>query len=150
MYSSSATSMVMPLFWKVTLCDLAMFAPAYSESKSRILPVLAYWRDLFSERFAGLHPVRPAELSDDLEVGHHHHVLMFEVVAVEDVAAPVAVETDEHTRLFARGQVHGVLPAGVRWQRFPAVAGEHLEVDQVKVDRVRRGGRLEMPYLGGP
>jgi hypothetical protein len=25
--------MVMPLFWKVTLCDLAMSAPAYSESK---------------------------------------------------------------------------------------------------------------------
>src|SRR5215204_3601321 len=126
-----------------------MSAPASSESKSRILICSSILAGPFSERFDGLHPVRPAELSDDLEVGHHHHVLMFEVVAVEDVAAPVAVETDEHTRLLARGKIHGVLPAGVRWQRFPAVAGEHLEVDQVKVDRVCRGSRPEVPYFGG-
>src|SRR5215210_431592 len=88
-------------------------------------------------------------LSHGLEVGHHHHVLVFEVVAVEDVAAPVAVETDEHTRLLTRGQVHGVLPSGVLWQGFSTIAGEHLEVDQVKVDRVRRGGRPQVPDLGG-
>src|SRR5215203_6364084 len=73
---------------------------------------------------------------------------MFEVVAVEDVAAPVAVETDEHARLFARGQIHGVLPAGVRGQRCSAVTGEHLEVHQVKVYRVRGWGRLQVPDLG--
>src|SRR5215208_5240687 len=115
MYSSSATSLVIPLFWKVTLCDLAMsVAPAYSASKSRVLTCSGILAGPFGERFDGLHPVRPAELSDYLEVRHHHHVLVFEVVAVEDVAAPVAVETDEHTRLFARGQVHGVFPTGVR------------------------------------
>jgi hypothetical protein len=30
--------------------------------------------------------------SGDLEVAHHLHVLVFQVVAVEDVPAPVAVE----------------------------------------------------------
>src|SRR5215203_6579017 len=125
-------------------------APAYSASKSRVLTCSSILAGPFGERFDGLYPVRPAGLSDYLEVGHHHHVLVFEVVAVEDVAAPVAIETDEHTRLLARGQVHGVLPARVRWQKFPAVAGEHLELHQVKVDGVRRGGRQEVPYLGGP
>src|SRR5918995_5208859 len=87
-------------------------------------------------------------LSHGLEVGHHHHVLVFEVVAVEDVAAPVAVETDEHTRLLARGQVHGVLPSGVGRERLPSVAGEHFEVDQVQVDRVRRWGCSQVPDFG--
>jgi hypothetical protein len=30
--------------------------------------------------------------SGDLEVAHHLHILVFQVVAVEDVPAPVAVE----------------------------------------------------------
>src|SRR5215211_988167 len=124
-------------------------APAYSASKSRVLTCSSILAGPFGERFDGLYPVRPAGLSDYLEVGHHHHVLVFEVVAVEDVAAPVAVETDEHTRLLARGQVNGILPACVLWQGVFTIAGEHLEVDQVEVDRVRRGGRPQVPDLGG-
>ena len=34
------------------------------------------------------------DISDHLEV-RHHHVLVLQVVAVEDVAAPVAVEEDQ-------------------------------------------------------
>ena len=33
-------------------------------------------------------------LSDDLEVRHHSHVLMFKFVAVQQVDAPVLVEAD--------------------------------------------------------
>src|SRR5215207_1876105 len=127
-----------------------MSAPAYCESKSRILICSSILAGPFGERFDGLHPVRPAELSDDFEVGHHHHILMFEVVAVEDVAAPVAVETDEHTRLLARGQVYSILPPSVGGERLPSVAGKHLEVDQVKVDRVRSGGCSQVPDFGRP
>src|SRR5215212_3134409 len=106
-------------------------------------------RGVFSVK--GLHhePPKPDALHD-LEVGHHHHVLVFQVVAVEDVAAPVAVETNKHARLLARGQVHGVFPTGVRGQGSSAVTGEHLEVDQVQVYGVRSRGRPEVPGLGRP
>src|SRR5215211_5322144 len=97
MYSSSATSMVMPLLWKVTLCDLAMSAPVYLASKSHVLVCSSIPAVPLGELCDGFHPARPAERSNDFEVAHHH-VLVFEVVAVEDVASPVAVETDEHTR----------------------------------------------------
>jgi hypothetical protein len=69
---------------------------------------------------------------------------------MEDVAAPVAVETDEHARLLARGQVHGVFPTGVRWRGVPAVTREYLEVDEVQVYGVRSRGRPKVPDLSSP
>jgi hypothetical protein len=42
------------------------------------------------------------------EVGHHGHVFVFEVVAVEDVFAGVAVESDGDGRFFCGAQVDGV------------------------------------------
>lgn len=44
----------------------------------------------------------PVAKSDDLEVGHHAHVLVFGVVAVKEVPAAVAVETGDDLHRFAR------------------------------------------------
>jgi hypothetical protein len=41
-------------------------------------------------------------MSGDFEVGHHAHVLVFGVVAVEEVAAAVAVEASDDLRRLAR------------------------------------------------
>ena len=46
-------------------------------------------------------------LSNHLEVGHHHHVLVLQVVAVEDVLPPVAVEPRDDPRFLPRREVHG-------------------------------------------
>ena len=51
--------------------------------------------------------------SDHPEGGHHHHVLVLEVVAVEDVATPVAIEAADHTHYLPGQHVHGVLPTCV-------------------------------------
>src|SRR5215217_6957077 len=72
---------------------------------------------------------------DHLEVGHHH-VLVLEVVAVEDVLAAVAIEPGYHAHGSAL-QIKRVLPPGVVWPGRSAVAGEDPEVDQVQVDRMR-------------
>src|SRR5215212_2104412 len=87
--------------------------------------------------------------SDNLEIGHHHHVLVLQVVAVEHIASPVAGETDEHTDLLAGGEIHGILPSRVFGQRFPVVAGEHLETYEMEVDGVRGRSSPEVPDLGG-
>lgn len=52
-------------------------------------------------------------MSDDFEVGHHAHVVVFGVVAVEEVTAAVAVEVGDDLRGFARARGGGVLEAGV-------------------------------------
>lgn len=51
--------------------------------------------------------------SGDLEVAHHGHVLVFEVVAVEHVSALVAGEPDEDFRDFVGAYVHGVASKAV-------------------------------------
>jgi hypothetical protein len=68
------------------------------------------------------------QVTSKCEVGHHGHVLVFEGVAVQDVAAAVAGagagagagEADEHFDHFDHfvgADIHGVLPAGIRWVR---------------------------------
>src|SRR5919112_2045422 len=116
------------------------YLPQFSKSSSPEA------RCVFGQRIA---PHTPEALHD-LKVGHHHHVLVFEVVAVEDVAAPVALEADEHARLLARGEVDGVLPAGVVGARTFAVAREHLEVDEVEVDRNSGRAAMRSGVKGSP
>src|SRR3712207_5429294 len=74
--------------------------------------------------------------SDHLKVGHHHHVLVFEVVAVEDVLAAVTGEASCDTHIVSSTHKDGVLPTYVPRSGPTAVARDHLEVDQVQVDRV--------------
>src|SRR5829696_2476265 len=72
---------------------------------------------------------------------------MLEVVAVEDVLAPVAIKAGDHTHYLTGWHVHGVLPARVLGWWPTTVAGEHLEVDQVEVNRVVHI-RGKLPDLG--
>ncbi len=62
-----------------------------------------------------------------VEVAHHGHVLVFQVVAVEDVPAGVVVESRDDGRLLGGAQVDGVLPAVVVRSRPGQAAREHLE-----------------------
>ena len=78
--------------------------------------------------------------SDDFEVGHHAHVLVLGVVAVEDVAAAVAVEAGDDLHSLAGAEVDSVLEATVLGVRGSPAAGENLEVDQVQMDRVVQVG----------
>src|SRR5829696_6902550 len=95
---------------------------------------------------AGVTTTRP---SRDREVRHHRHVLVLEVVAVEHVPAGVVGEADGDLTRLARQQVDRVLPAVVAGPRIAAVAGQHLEVVQVDVDRVVEVGE-EPPHLDVP
>ena len=72
---------------------------------------------------------------------------MFEVVAVEDIPAGIVGEPDGDLDGFGRAHVDGVFPPLVVRPKFGAVAGEHLELLQVQVDRVVHIGN-EPPDLG--
>ena len=56
---------------------------------------------------------RAGDALDDVEVGHHRHVLVLEVVAVEDVAPAIAGEPRDDLGFLFGPQVDGVLPAYV-------------------------------------
>src|SRR5919107_1497833 len=72
--------------------------------------------------------------SDHFEVGHHHHVFVLEVVAVEDVLAAVAGEAGRDAHVIPRAHKDGVLPTDVPRSGSTAVARDHLEVDEMEVD----------------
>lgn len=90
---------------------------------------------------------RAADALDDIEVGHHRHVLVLEVVAVEDVAPAIAGEPRDDLGFLVGPQVDGVLPAGVVGSWRPPGAGKDLEVREVQVDGVVRV-RDQAPDLG--
>lgn len=50
---------------------------------------------------------------DHIEVRHHNHVFVFEVVAMEDIAAAMPVEPHDDACRFGGAQVDGVLPPTV-------------------------------------
>ncbi len=67
-----------------------------------------------------------ALLGDD-EVAHHGHVLVFEVVAVEDVASSVAVKAGSNGDLLPGEEIDRVLPADVVRAGPAATSRQHLE-----------------------
>src|SRR3954453_1101536 len=77
-----------------------------------------------------------AGVSDDLEVAHHAHVFVFEVVAVQDVSPAVGAEAGDHGGLFGWAKVEDVFFAGVVAAGAAGVASQDLKVDEVKVDGV--------------
>ena len=76
-----------------------------------------------------------APSSDDLKVSHHAHVLMFQVVAMKNIASAIAGESDQNIRSLARPEVDGIFPAHVIWTR-PATVSQHLKVNQVQMQRM--------------
>src|SRR5581483_9380882 len=84
-----------------------------------------------------------------LELGHHAVVLVFQVVAVDHVAAVEVGELDDHADGLVLADGHGVLPTGLRFRRRAAVAVEDLEHVEVDVDGVgHHRAVLEPPDLG--
>jgi hypothetical protein len=85
--------------------------------------------------------------SDRLERGHHGHVFVFEVVAVDEVAAGIVGEADGDLDVFGGREIDGVFPAGVGGGGRVAAAGNDLELVEVNVNRVVQVGD-EPPDLG--
>src|SRR6266545_7386592 len=77
--------------------------------------------------------------SDDFEVGHHAHVFVLELVAVNEVEACVSVEADENLDGLKILEENGVLPPPLpREDGSPAAAPRlDLEGGAVDVDGVR-------------
>src|SRR4051794_12214505 len=48
--------------------------------------------------------------SDDLEVSHHTHVLVLQVVAMENVASSISGKSNQDVRGLSRTEIDGVLP----------------------------------------
>ena len=82
-----------------------------------------------------------------LEVTHHRHVLMFQVVAVENISAPVSVELDQDARCLAGKHIDGILPARFVDSRTASMA-QYLKVRQVKMQGVVHIG-AKLPYFCG-
>src|SRR5215208_3057669 len=89
--------------------------------------------------------------SNYLEVGHHSHVLVLELVAVHEVEPPIPLEADEDLDGLAVLEEDSVLPPLLPGEEppAPAAAREDLEGGAVDVHRVwgvPSGG--EAPELG--
>lgn len=80
-----------------------------------------------------------------VEVGHHY-VLVFEVVAVADISALVAVEVDDDAGPFGWAQVDGALSAAVELAWADGASSEDLE--RCEVDWVVKTAG-ELPDLSG-
>ena len=59
---------------------------------------------------------------DDLEVGHHAHVLVFQLVAVDQVDTLEPVESDQDLHCLAVLEQYGVLPSLLPGEELPAPA----------------------------
>ena len=88
---------------------------------------------------------------NDLEVGHHPHVFVFEFVAVQEIQAAVRIEANEHLNGLAVLQENRVLPSPFPRKQHPAPAAArlYLEGSAVHVGGMRgiTAGR-EAPQLG--
>src|SRR5207245_2164903 len=105
-------------------------------------------------------PMRPPAVSSrlDLELRHHSHVLVLDVVAVEDVAEPIArrrslpgvIELDEDPRLpgdISPDEDRFLAPLLQRWRRL-AIARQDEEISHVDVHGVDPAtGGFENPDL---
>src|SRR4051812_1132228 len=93
---------------------------------------------------------RAGSMSDDLKLGHHVVVFVLDVVAVEDVGAAEVDELHRDADRLGGSERDDVLGAGLVGLGRASVAIEHLELDEVRVDRVQPAAGLvdEPPDLG--
>src|SRR5699024_3297896 len=78
--------------------------------------------------------------SCDLEIAHHHHVFVLQVVAVEDILAFIAVEAGDDPSLLSWTEIESVFPPAVEPADPLRASPEHLEMDQMQVN-----GVMELP-----
>ena len=72
---------------------------------------------------------------------------MFQIVAMENVAAAVAGKSDQKIGGFARTQIDGIFPSSIVGAR-PAAVSQNLKVDQMKMQRMTEI-RGQSPNFGG-
>src|ERR1700722_14070778 len=69
--------------------------------------------------------------SDDLEVSHHTHIFVLQVVAMENVASAITRKSNQDVRGLSGAEVDGVFPTLIVGTR-PATVSQDLEVNQIK------------------
>src|ERR1700730_8695431 len=69
---------------------------------------------------------------DDLEVSHHTHVLVLQVVAMENVASAITRKSNQDVRGLSGTEIDGVFPTLIVGTR-PATVSQDLEVNQMKM-----------------
>jgi len=117
--------------WRIA--SRGVVGPSVRSGQVRALRVGTSAHDRWVQSLA-FTPHRLEVMSDDLEVGHHH-VLVFEVVAVEDVLAAVTVESDEEVGSSTVVEINGVFPALVVTAGIVfTVASDDLERGEVDVE----------------
>src|SRR5918995_7093501 len=106
-------------------------------------PVLTCWGQGVCPCVARVDATDPGRGSGDAEGAHHPGVLMFELVAVNQVALGAGghepgVEANQNVDLFPVVEQDGVLPAGFPGEELGSAApsGNNLERGAVDVDRM--------------
>src|SRR5438270_6700800 len=85
--------------------------------------------------------------SNDLEVSHHTHVLVLQVVAMENIASAITCKSNQDVRGLPRTEIDGVFPTLIVGTR-PAAVSQDLEVNQMKMQWMAEI-RLQPPDFRG-
>src|SRR4029453_13437703 len=88
----------------------------------------------------------PHDSGNGVEAGHHRHIFVLEIMAVQDEPASVVIETNQDLRLLARSEIDGVLNTLIVGSGSAGAPGHHAKPVEVGVDRVMKV-RGELPDL---
>src|SRR5580658_4824134 len=89
---------------------------------------------------------RLARILDQLEISHHAHVLVFEVVTMKNIASAITRKSNQNVRGLSGAHIDRVFPACIIRTGTAAVP-ENLKVNQVKMQRMAEIS-LERPDFG--
>src|SRR5579871_409403 len=92
-----------------------------------------------------MHPV--CHLSNHLEVSHHTHVFVLQIMAMKDIAAAIARESHQDRSRLSRSEIDRIFPSHIVWSGPPAMR-QNPEMDQMEMERMAEVG-VKPPDLSG-
>lgn len=91
---------------------------------------------------------------NNVKSSHHAVVLVFQIVAMNQIGPPIALESHDYLHLFSFIDGNSALPAAFPRHRCSPIPLQDLEIDQMNMDGVEHAGRagklaiLQMPDFG--